>query len=159
MQDIKTVTGDLSARDFRVAIVAARFNEGIVENLIRGAVDTLCRHGVNEKDILLVRVPGAFELPHMVRKLAESKRFDAILALGAVIRGGTPHFEYIAGSCAKGLASVASASDVPIAFGVLTCDSAEQAIDRAGGKAGNKGADAALAAIEMANVARVLGNS
>ncbi len=159
MQDIKTVIGDLSARDLRVAIVAARFNESVVENLIRGAVDTLCRHGVKEKDILLVRVPGAFELPHMVRKLARSKRHDAILALGAVIRGGTPHFEYVAGSCAKGLANVASAADVPIAFGVLTCDSAEQALDRAGGKAGNKGADAALAAIEMVNVTRALGNS
>ncbi|MEE8156835.1 MAG: 6,7-dimethyl-8-ribityllumazine synthase [Gammaproteobacteria bacterium] len=159
MQDIKTVTGDLSARDFRIAIVAARFNESVVDNLIRGAVDTLCRHGVNEKDILLVRVPGAFELPHMVRKLTQSKRHDAILALAAVIRGGTPHFEYVAGSCANGLANIASASDVPIAFGVLTCDSAEQAIDRAGGKVGNKGADAARAAIEMVNVARALGNS
>ncbi len=159
MQDIKTVTGDLNARDFRIAIVAARFNESVVENLISGAVDALCRHGVNEKDILLVRVPGAFELPQMVGQLVQAKRHDAILALGAVIRGGTPHFEYVAGSCAKGLANVASTSDVPIAFGVLTCDSAEQAIDRAGGKAGNKGADAALAAIEMVNVGRTLGNS
>lgn len=159
MQDIKTVTGDLNARDFRIAIVAARFNESVVENLISGAVDALCRHGVNEKDILLVRVPGAFELPQMVGQLVQAKRHDAILALGAVIRGGTPHFEYVAGSCVKGLANVASTSDVPIAFGVLTCDSAEQAIDRAGGKAGNKGADAALAAIEMVNVGRTLGNS
>jgi 6,7-dimethyl-8-ribityllumazine synthase len=144
------------ARDLRFAFVAARFNDFVVEPLIRGALDALKRHGASEKQIDIVRVPGAFDMPIVVRKLALSKRYDALIALGAVVRGQTPHFDYVAGECASGIARIALESGVPIAFGVLTTDTMEQAVDRAGGKAGNKGADAALAAIEMANLLRRL---
>jgi 6,7-dimethyl-8-ribityllumazine synthase len=152
----KVIEGELLARDLRFAFVAARFNDFVVEPLIRGALDALKRHGASEKQIEIVRVPGAFDIPIVARKLALSRRYDALLALGAVVRGQTPHFDYVAGECASGLARIALESGVPIAFGVLTTDTMEQAVDRAGGKGGNKGADAALAAIEMANLLRRL---
>ena len=152
----KVIEGEVLARDLRFAFVAARFNDFVVEPLIRGALDALKRHGASEKQIEIVRVPGAFDIPIVARKLALSRRYDALIALGAVVRGQTPHFDYVAGECASGLARIALESGVPIAFGVLTTDTMEQAVDRAGGKAGNKGADAALAAIEMANLLRRL---
>ena len=152
MDNIRTLNGDLVARDLRIAIVAARFNDMIVDSLIRGAVDALLRHGASEKQIELIRVPGAFDLPFVVRRVAGSRRYDAVVALGAVIRGATPHFEHVAGQCAAGLARVADDTGVPVAFGVLTTDTIEQAIERAGTKAGNKGADAALCAVELANL-------
>jgi 6,7-dimethyl-8-ribityllumazine synthase len=156
MDNIRTVNGDLVARDLRFAIVASRFNEMIVDSLVRGAVDALLRHGASEKQIELVRVPGAFDLPFVVKRVAASKRYDAVVALGAVIRGATPHFDHVAGQCAAGLARVAEETGVPVAFGVLTTETIEQAIERAGTKAGNKGADAALAALELANLLRRL---
>lgn len=152
----KLIEGELLARDLRFAFVAARFNDFVVEPLIRGAVDTLKRHGATEKQIEIVRVPGAFDIPIVARKLALSRRYDALVALGAVIRGQTPHFDYVAGECASGLSRIALETGVPIAFGVLTTDTMEQAVDRAGGKAGNKGADCAVVAIEMANLLRRL---
>ena len=152
----KMIEGELLARDLRFAFVAARFNDFVVEPLIRGALDALKRHGASEKQIEIVRVPGAFDIPIVARKLALSRRYDALIALGAVVRGQTPHFDYVAGECASGLARVALESGVPIAFGVLTTDTMEQAVDRSGGKAGNKGADAAMTAIEMANLLRRL---
>jgi 6,7-dimethyl-8-ribityllumazine synthase len=152
----KIIEGELAARDLRFAFVAARFNDFVVEPLIRGAIDALKRHGASEKQIEIVRVPGAFDIPLIVRKLALSRRYDALITLGAVVRGQTPHFDYVAGECASGIARIALESGVPIAFGVLTTDTMEQAVDRAGGKAGNKGADAAVAAIEMANLLRRL---
>jgi 6,7-dimethyl-8-ribityllumazine synthase len=150
------IEGELLARDLRFGFVAARFNDFVVEPLIRGAIDALKRHGATEKQIEIVRVPGAFDIPIVVRKLALSRRYDALIALGAVVRGQTPHFDYVAGECASGLSRIALESGVPVAFGVLTTDTMEQAIDRAGGKAGNKGADCAIAAIEMANLLRRL---
>ena len=152
----KMIEGELLAHDLRLVLVAARFNEFVVEPLLRGALDALKRHGVLEKQIEIVRVPGAFDIPIVVRKLALSQRYDAIITLGAVIRGETPHFDYVAGECAGGIARIALESGVPVAFGVLTTDTVEQAMDRAGGKAGNKGADCALVAIEMANLLRRL---
>jgi 6,7-dimethyl-8-ribityllumazine synthase len=154
----KIIEGELLARDLRFAILAARFNDFVVEPLIRGALDALRRHGVVDKQIDIVRVPGAFDIPIVARKLALAHRHEALIALGCVIRGQTPHFDYVAGECAGGIARVALESGVPIAFGVLTTDTAEQAVDRAGGKAGNKGADAALVALEMANLLRRLDN-
>ena len=156
MSSIKTIEGDLLARDLRIAIVAARFNEFVVERLVAGAVDALLRHGASEKSLEIVRVPGAYDMPLVVRRLALSKRYDAIIALGAVIKGATAHFDFVAGECASGVARAALDSGVPVAFGVLTCETLEQAIDRAGGKAGNKGADAALAALEMSNLLKRL---
>ncbi|MBS0394168.1 MAG: 6,7-dimethyl-8-ribityllumazine synthase [Proteobacteria bacterium] len=156
MSSVKTVEADLVARDLRVAIVASRFNDFVVARLVDGAVDALLRHGASEKGLEIVRVPGAFDMPLVVRRLAQSRRFDAIVALGAVIKGATAHFDYVAGECASGLARAALDSGVPVGFGVLTCDTFEQAIDRAGGKAGNKGAEAALAALEMANLLKRL---
>jgi 6,7-dimethyl-8-ribityllumazine synthase len=152
----KVIEGELTARDLRFAIVTTRFNEFVVEPLLRGALDALKRHGASEKQIEIVRVPGAFDMPVVVRKLALSRRYEALIALGAVIRGQTPHFDYVAGECASGLARIALESGVPVGFGVLTTENMEQAVDRAGGKAGNKGADAALAALEMANLLRRL---
>ena len=152
----RVVEGEMLARDLRFAFVAARFNDFIVEPLIRGAIDALKRHGATEKQIVIVRVPGAFDIPLIARKLALSRRFDALVTLGAVVRGQTPHFDYVAGECASGIARIALETGVPIAFGVLTTDTMEQAVDRAGGKAGNKGADAALVAVEMANLLRRL---
>ena len=152
----KVVEGELLARDLRFAIVAARFNDFVVEPLVGGALDALKRHGVSGQQIEIVRVPGAFDIPIVARKLALSRRYQALIALGAVIRGDTPHFDYVAGECAAGIARIALESGVPIAFGVLTTDTVEQAMDRAGGKAGNKGADAALVAMELANLLRRL---
>ena len=154
----KIIEGELLARDLRFAILAARFNDFVVEPLMRGALDALRRHGVGDKQIEIVRVPGAFDIPIVARKLALSQRYAALIALGCVIRGQTPHFDYVAGECAGGIARIALESGVPIAFGVLTTDNAEQAVDRAGGKAGNKGADAAMVALEMANLLRRLDN-
>jgi len=156
MDKIKTFEGDMLVRDARFAILVARFNSFVVESLLSGAIDTLKRHGADDKDLHVVRVPGAFEMPLVAQRLAASKSYDAIVAIGAVIRGGTPHFEYVAGECTKGLASVSMQHDVPVAFGVLTVDSIEQAIERAGTKAGNKGAEAAVSAIEMVSLLRRL---
>jgi 6,7-dimethyl-8-ribityllumazine synthase len=152
----KIIEGELTARDLRFGIVVTRFNEFVVEPLLRGALDALKRHGATDKQIEIVRVPGAFDMPIVVRKLAMSRRYEALVALGAVIRGQTPHFDYVAGECASGLARIALESGIPIGFGVLTTDTMEQAVDRSGGKAGNKGADAALASLEMANLLRRL---
>lgn len=156
MEKIKKIDGELLARDLRIGIVATRFNAFIVDSLVAGAVDAILRHGGAEKDITLVRVPGAWEMPWAVKRMAATKRYDAIVALGAVIRGATPHFDYIAGECSRGIAQAGLAADVPVAFGVLTTDNIEQALERAGTKAGNKGADAALSAIEMAQLLRRL---
>jgi 6,7-dimethyl-8-ribityllumazine synthase len=156
MDNIRTINGDLIARDLRFAIVASRFNDLVVDSLIRGAVDALLRHGASEKQVEIIRVPGAFDLPFVVRRVAASKRYDAVVALGAVIRGATSHFDYVAGQCAAGLARVSEETGVPVAFGVLTTDTIEQAFERAGTKAGNKGADAALVALELANLLRRL---
>jgi 6,7-dimethyl-8-ribityllumazine synthase len=156
MDNIRTLNGDLVARDLRFAIVAARFNDAIVDSLIRGAVDTLLRHGASEKQLEIVRVPGAYDLPFVVKRVAASRRYDAVVALGAVIRGATPHFDHVAGQCAAGLARAADETGVPVAFGVLTTDTIEQAVERAGTKAGNKGADAALCALELANLLKRL---
>ena len=152
MDNIKTVEGDLQCRELRFAILAARFNDFIVEQLIRGAVDALKRHGAADKQMEIVRAPGAYDMPLVARKLAQSRKYDAIVALGAVIKGATAHFDYVAGECASGLARVSQDTGVPIAFGVLTTDTIEQAIERAGTKAGNKGSEAAVSAIEMANL-------
>lgn len=157
MAGSRTINGDLVARDMRVAIVAARFNELVVDGLLEGAQDTLARHGVAAQSVSIVRVPGAFEIPLAAKKLCESGQCDAVVALGAVIRGATPHFDYVAGQCAAGLGKVQLETGVPIAFGVLTTDTLEQALERAGSKAGNKGADAALSAIEMVNLLRDIG--
>ena len=144
------------AQGLRVAIIAGRFNDFIVEPLLSGAVELLEQHGAQRDAIKVLRVPGAFELPLVAQKLAASGRFDAVIALGAVIRGDTPHFDFVAGECAAGLARVALDTGVPVIFGVLTTDTVEQASDRAGGKHGNKGADAALTAIEMVRLLRDL---
>ena len=154
MNDITVTEGDLVVRDARIALLVSRFNSFVVESLLAGAVDTLKRHGADERDLQIIRVPGAYEMPIAAQRLAASKRFDAIIALGAVIRGGTPHFEYVAGECTRGLSAVSLNHDIPIAFGVLTVDTIEQAIERAGTKAGNKGAEAAMSAIEMNNLLR-----
>jgi 6,7-dimethyl-8-ribityllumazine synthase len=156
MTGVRRIEGDLVARDARIAIVAARFNDFVVERLVQGALDALLRHGAAEKNLELVRVPGCFDMPLAVRRLAQSRRYDAIVALGAVVKGETAHFDYVAGECAAGLARAAADTGVPVGFGVLTCQTMEQAIDRAGGKAGNKGADAALAALEMSNLLKRL---
>jgi 6,7-dimethyl-8-ribityllumazine synthase len=157
MSGIQEIEGNLAIRSARIALLVSRFNSFIVESLLSGAIDALKRHGAEEHDLQIVRVPGAFEMPLAARRLAASQRYDAIIALGAVIRGGTPHFEYVAGECTKGLAGVSMQYDVPVAFGVLTVDSIEQAIERAGTKAGNKGEEAALSAIEMINLLREIG--
>jgi 6,7-dimethyl-8-ribityllumazine synthase len=149
--------GHLDAKGLRVALVVARFNTFISERLLEGALDALARHGAADADLVVARVPGAFELPLAVKRLVDSGRYDAIVALGAVIRGSTPHFDYVAAEVSKGLAAVALDSGVPVAFGVLTTDTIEQAVERAGSKAGNKGWDAALSAIEMANLLRAIG--
>lgn len=154
MDSIKTTQGDLIVRDARFTIVASRFNDFIVESLIKGAVHCLRQHGAEEGNLEIVRVPGAFEMPLAADKIAASRRCDGIIALGAVIRGGTPHFDYVAGECVKGLSSVMQKHGVPTGFGILTVDTIEQAIERAGTKAGNKGEEAALAVIEMVNLLR-----
>ncbi len=157
MNAIRIVEGDLRIGDLRIALVASRFNEAVVERLVQGAVQALAAHGADPARLELVRVPGAFDLPPVVRRIAESGQFDAVVALGAVIRGETPHFDYVASECAAGLARVANETGVPVAFGVLTTNTEEQAMERAGGSEGNKGADAARAAIELASLMRKLG--
>jgi 6,7-dimethyl-8-ribityllumazine synthase len=152
--DLKTFEGDLTVNGTRFCLIASRFNGFIVEQLIEGAVDTLLRHGAKRDNIALVRTPGAFELPLAAKRIAGSGTYDAIIALGAVIRGGTAHFEYVAGQCIKGLSCISLDQDIPVSLGVLTVDTIEQAIERAGTKAGNKGAEAALSAIEMVNLLR-----
>jgi 6,7-dimethyl-8-ribityllumazine synthase len=152
----RVVEGQLSAAGLRFAIVAGRFNALIVEPLIAGAVDAIVRTGGRDADVTVYRCPGAWELPQVVRLVLARGGVDAVIALGAVIRGATPHFDYVAAEASKGVAGAAAASDVPVAFGVLTTDTIEQAIERAGTKAGNKGFDAAMAAIEMANLARAI---
>jgi len=150
------IEGDLSAKGLRFAIIVGRFNSFISERLLAGALDALKRSGCSEDDIEIVRVPGSWEMPAVARELVKMKRHDAIVALGAVIRGDTPHFDYVAGEMARGLAEVARESGVPVGFGVLTTNTVEQAVDRAGAKSGNKGFDAAMSAIEMANLMRRL---
>lgn len=156
MTSIKTVEGNFQNASARYGIAVARFNSFIVDKLLDGALDALSKHGVKERDITIVRVPGAYELPVAVKKMVATEQFDAVIALGAVIRGGTPHFEYVAGECVKGLSQVSMESGLPIAFGVLTVDTIEQAIERAGTKAGNKGEEAAVTAIEMVSLLRQL---
>lgn len=152
----RTVEANLIDEGGRYAIVAARFNEFIVDRLVSGAVDALRRHGVESENITIVKVPGSFELGIVCRKLAKGSEFDAVIALGCVIRGGTAHFDYVAGEAAKSIAGAASESGVPVVFGVLTTENTEQAIERAGTKMGNKGAEAAVTAIEMVNLLRLL---
>ena len=156
MTDVKNIDGDLSARGTRFGIIVARFNSFISERLLEGALDALTRHGADAANIEVVRVPGAFEMPLVLKAMAESKKYDALIALGCVIRGETPHFEYVAGECSRGVAQVSMQYNLPVGFGVLTVDTIEQAIERAGAKAGNKGADAALTVIEMVNLLKKL---
>lgn len=156
MSNVKNIDGDLQVRGARFGIVLGRFNGFIGERLLEGALDTLVRHGADLGAIDVVRVPGAFEMPLALKTMAAAKKYDALIALGAVIRGATPHFDYVAGECAKGVAQVGMQYDLPVAFGVLTTDSIEQAIERAGTKAGNKGVDAAMTAIEMVNLMKKL---
>ena len=153
----KIVEGNLIVKGARFGIAVARFNSFVVESLLEGAVDTLKRHGAAEADIEVVRVPGAFELPLAIQRMANKKQYDAIIALGAVIRGGTPHFDFVAGECVKGMSAVSLQADIPVSFGVLTVDTIEQAIERSGTKAGNKGAEATLSAIEMVNLLKEIG--
>jgi 6,7-dimethyl-8-ribityllumazine synthase len=156
MSTIRTIEGNYANSTASYGIAVARFNNFIVERLLDGALEALRKHGIQERDVTLVKVPGAYELPFAVKKMAESKSYDAIIALGAVIRGGTPHFEYVAGECIKGLSQVSLNTGIPVTFGVLTVDTIEQAIERAGTKAGNKGEEAAFTAIEMLSLARQL---
>ncbi len=158
MSTIKTIEGSHNNATARYVIAVARFNSFIVDHLLEGAIDVLRKHGVMDKDITVIKVPGAFELPLVIQKIVADKEYDAVIALGAVIRGGTPHFEYVAAECVKGLGQVSLASSKPVAFGVLTVDSIEQAIERAGTKAGNKGAEAAITAVEMVSLLRQLDN-
>ena len=151
---MKTIEGKLIAEGLKVGIVVARFNEFIGSKLLGGAIDGLVRHGMNEDDIEVVWVPGAFEIPVMAQKMAQSKKYDAIICLGAVIKGSTSHYDYVCAEVSKGIASVSPQFGLPVMFGVLTTDNIEQAIERAGTKAGNKGYDCALSAIEMANLFR-----
>jgi 6,7-dimethyl-8-ribityllumazine synthase len=155
----RELVGKLNAEGLKTALVVSRFNDFITGKLLAGATDALVRHGAAADDIDVVRVPGSFEIPLVAQKLAESKKYDAVICLGAVIRGQTPHFEYVASEVAKGVAQVAMKTGVPTIFGVITSDTLEQAIERAGTKAGNKGADAAMSAIEMANLFRTLPGS
>ena len=156
MEKIKTTEGDLIVRDARFAIIAARFNDFIVDSLLKAALRCLRQHGAADADIEIIRVPGSFEMPIAVDKVAALRRFDGIIALGAVIRGGTPHFEFVAGECVRGISAASRKHGVPVGFGVLTVDTIEQAIERAGTKAGNKGEEATLAVIEMVNTLRRL---
>jgi 6,7-dimethyl-8-ribityllumazine synthase len=151
---MKTYEGQLLIQNARFCLVTSRFNSFIVDALTSGAIDALVRHGAHHDDIHVIKVPGAYELPLAVQKAAATGRYDAIVALGAVIRGSTPHFDYVAGECVKGISSLSLKHEIPIAFGVLTVDTIEQAIERAGTKAGNKGAEAALSAVEMVNLLR-----
>jgi 6,7-dimethyl-8-ribityllumazine synthase len=150
----KIIQGDLSGKGLKIGIVAARFNDFITSRLLDGALDGLQRHGVAEGDIEIVKVPGSYEIPLAAKMLAQTKKYNAVICLGAVIRGATPHFEYVSAEVSKGVAAVSMESGLPVIFGVLTTDTIEQAVERAGTKSGNKGWDAALSAIEMANVMR-----
>jgi 6,7-dimethyl-8-ribityllumazine synthase len=152
----RIIEGHLDAKGFKVALIASRWNEVVTTRLVAGAIDALLRHGADEANLELVKVPGSFELPQAAAKIAAAGRHDAVVALGCLVRGETPHFDLLAAEAVKGLAQTALSSGVPVIFGVLTCDTMEQAIDRAGGKAGNKGWDAALAAIEMVSLFRRL---
>ncbi|WP_456325039.1 6,7-dimethyl-8-ribityllumazine synthase [Desulfonauticus submarinus] len=152
MLNLKTIEGKLEAKGLKIALVASRFNDFIVDKLIAGAVDYLTRHGLEREYLTLVRVPGAFELPLVAKKLAKSKKFDGVICLGSIIRGATPHFDYVAAEASKGIALVSLETETPVGFGVLTTDTLEQAIERAGSKAGNKGAEAAQALLETIRV-------
>ncbi|WP_424237976.1 6,7-dimethyl-8-ribityllumazine synthase [Bhargavaea ginsengi] len=153
---VNMLEGNLVGTGLKIAIVAGRFNEFITGRLVEGALDTLRRHGVNEEDIAVAKVPGAFEIPLAAQQLAASRKYDAVITLGAVIRGATAHFDYVCAEAAKGVAKASADTGVPVLFGVITTDTIEQAIERAGTKAGNKGAESATAAIEMANLLRQL---
>ncbi|NPA54465.1 MAG: 6,7-dimethyl-8-ribityllumazine synthase [Aquificae bacterium] len=152
MLDLRTIEGKLSAEGLRFAIIVSRFNNLITEKLLEGAIDCIIRHGGLEDNITIIRVPGSFEIPLAAKKTAKSGNYDAVICLGAIIRGATPHFEYVANEVTKGIAQVALDTEIPISYGILTTDTIEQAIERAGTKMGNKGFDAALTAIEMANL-------
>lgn len=156
MKHIEVIEGNLTPNDGQYAIIVGRWNAFVVESLLEGAVDSLMRHGVTEDQITIIRAPGAFEIPLIAKAAAESDKYDAIIALGAVIRGGTPHFEYVAGECVSGLTSVSLSTGIPITFGVLTVDTIEQAIERAGTKAGNKGEEAAMTAFEMVSLLQAM---
>ena len=156
MSTLRTIEGQMNAQGLKFAIVATRFNDFIVDRLIGGAVDYLSRHGGNVDDITVIRVPGAFEMPVVCQKVARSKKYDAIIALGAVIRGATPHFEFVSSEATKGIAHVSLETGVPIGFGLLTTDNIEQAVERAGSKAGNKGVEAASAVLETVRVLQSL---
>lgn len=156
MATIKEIEGNFTPNDGKYAIIVSRWNSFIVESLLNGSLDTLRRHGVSDDNIVIYRVPGAFEMPLIAKKVAQTKKYDAIIGLGAVIRGGTPHFEYVSNEVTKGLAQVGLEQDLPIAFGVLTVDSIEQAVERAGTKAGNKGEEAATSALEMVSLIKQL---
>ncbi|MBL7049681.1 MAG: 6,7-dimethyl-8-ribityllumazine synthase [Nitrospira sp.] len=153
---MKTFEGELQAKDLKFAIVISRFNDFITSKLLDGAIDALVRHGASAQDIDVVKVPGAFEIPMAAKKLAEKKQHDAVVCLGTVIRGATPHFDYVSAEVSKGIATVSMETGIPIAFGVLTTDTIEQAVERAGSKSGNKGWDAAMVAIEMAQLFKKL---
>ncbi|SDI45572.1 6,7-dimethyl-8-ribityllumazine synthase [Natribacillus halophilus] len=153
----ETFEGNLVATDIKIGIVVARFNEFITSKLLEAAEDTLVRHGANKENIDVAKVPGAFEIPYAAKQLLNKKDYDAIITLGTVIRGSTPHFDYVCNEVSKGVSSLSLSSDTPVIFGVITTETIEQAVERAGVKAGNKGAEAATAAIEMANLTRVLG--
>jgi 6,7-dimethyl-8-ribityllumazine synthase len=152
MSTINTIEGEFAACKGKYALIVSRWNSFVVESLKDGALDTLRRHGIKDKDITIYYAPGAFEFPLVAQRVAAKGEYDAIIALGAVIRGGTPHFDYVAGECTKGLAQVSLNASVPITFGVLTVDSIEQAIERSGTKAGNKGVEAAVTALEMVSL-------
>jgi 6,7-dimethyl-8-ribityllumazine synthase len=152
MPSIKTFEGQLVANQQRFAIVSSRFNDFMVSQLVAGAIDTLTRHGVLPEQIEHFRVPGAFELPLATKRVALTRKYDAVIALSVIIRGGTPHFDFVAAECSKGLANVSLDTDIPVSFGVITADTIEQAIERSGTKAGNKGSDAAFSALEMTSL-------
>ncbi|MEW6606990.1 MAG: 6,7-dimethyl-8-ribityllumazine synthase [bacterium] len=149
---MKVYEGKLEAKGLKIGVIVSRFNEFITSKLVDGCLDALVRHGAKEDDIEIVKVPGSFEIPYIAKKMADMKKYDAIICLGVVIRGETPHFNYICNEVAKGIANVSLESGIPVIFGVITSDTIEQAIERAGTKSGNKGFDAALSAIEMANL-------
>lgn len=158
MTNIKTIEGDFTGASGHYALVVGRWNSFVVEHLLEGAIDALRRHGVKDEQMTVVRAPGAFEIPLVCQRVAKQGGFDAIVALGAVIRGGTPHFDYVAGECTKGIAQVSLEHGIPISFGVLTVDSIEQAVERSGTKAGNKGAEAALSGLEMVSLLGRIGS-
>lgn len=149
---VKTIAGDLNAKGFKFGIVVSRFNEFITGHLLEGALDALIRHGADEKNVEVVRVPGAFEIPMTAKRMCASKKYDAVICLGAIIRGATPHFNYVSTEASKGVGAVALEASIPVLFGILTTDNLEQAIERSGSKSGNKGWEAAMACIEMVNL-------